>query len=184
MTDPGGRYVVVFIEVYSHHLALVNMYIPPPFSSAILYDVLDKLAPHSPFKLLIAGDFNNILDYTIDTSNPQRAPNHDLSHWATAAGFTELWRWKHPTDRCYSYLSQVFASSSRIDMAFANAALLPMVSEVTYLPGSVSDHTPLSLILQLGTHRPKGTWHLSPSWVGEPSVEEVLKPHFNQHRRK
>lgn len=64
-TDPGEHYVAVFIEVYSHHLTLVNMYIPPPFSSAIFYDVLDKLAPHSPSKLLISGDLNNILDYRL-----------------------------------------------------------------------------------------------------------------------
>lgn len=117
------------------------------FSLSILYDLLEKLAPHSPSQILIAGDFNNILDYSLDTSNPQRAPNHELSHWAAAANLTELWKWKHPTDRCCSYLSPGFGSSSRIDMAFASAALLPRVSEVSYLPGGVSNHTPLQINL-------------------------------------
>lgn len=78
ITDPGGRYLVVIIEVYSRRLALVNVYISPPFTGNILYEVLEKLAPHAPFQLLVAGDFNNIINYTLDTSNPHSAPNHVL----------------------------------------------------------------------------------------------------------
>lgn len=63
ITDPGGRYLVVILEVYSHRLALANIYIPPPFTGNILYEVLEKLAPHAPFQLLVAGDFRNVLNY-------------------------------------------------------------------------------------------------------------------------
>lgn len=70
ITEPGGGYVVVLIDIHSHRLALVNVY-----SSSIPYEVLEKLAPHSQFKLLVAGNFNNILDYSLDTSNSHRAPN-------------------------------------------------------------------------------------------------------------
>lgn len=83
---------MILIDVYSRRLSLVNMYIPPTFSGNILYEVLEKLVPHVPFKLLVAGDFNNILDYALDTSNPYRSPNLDLLHWLKATGLTELWQ--------------------------------------------------------------------------------------------
>lgn len=114
-------------------------------------------------------------------SNPHRAPNLEALHWAEAAGLVELWRWKHPAERCNSYLSLVHASSSKIDMAFANVDLLPLASETTYLPGGVSDHTPLQINLQLGPHGSRRAWRLSAGWVGGHTVDKVLNPHIESY---
>lgn len=66
------------------------MYVPPTFQALVLYSIVDKLAPLMPLKILIIGDFNNILDYLLDTSNPSRAHNPDLAVWAEFAGLSEL----------------------------------------------------------------------------------------------
>lgn len=110
--------------------ALFNVYVPPPFQAAVLYSIIDRLASLLPLKILIMGHFNSILDCSLDTSNPSRAHNPDLAVWAEAAGLSELWRWKHPAIRQYSFLSHVFHSSSRLDMAFANPNLLSWVSDI------------------------------------------------------
>lgn len=68
----------MILEIHAYCIALVNVYIPSPFTSALLYKLLDKLASSAPVKILMAGDFNNILDYALDTSNPQRAHNLEL----------------------------------------------------------------------------------------------------------
>ena len=154
VTDPHGRYAIVVLTVDSQLLAIANVYIPPPFNKEVLYLVLEKIATFGPLKLLVAGDFNNVLDYGLDASNPNRARNLDLRHWADVAAVEELWRWKHPGERGYSYLSHVSSSSSRIDLAFANPALLPQVTDVDYLAGGLSDHTPLQVTLS----RPGGGW--------------------------
>lgn len=54
-------------------------------------------------------------------------------------------------------------------------ALLPVVSDASYLPEGISDHTPFQLTLQLVT---QVQIVLSSVWVGESSVEEELKPHL------
>lgn len=130
---------------------MINVYVPPPFQKTFngLYKILYKLALLMPLKVLIAGDFNNILDFSLDTSNPNRVPNLELPNWADSALLTELWWWKHPALRQYSFLSTVFHSSSRIDLAFANSALLPWVIEAIYLAGGISNHVPLLITLQL-----------------------------------
>lgn len=112
---------------------------------------MEKVSTFGPLKLFVAGDLNNILDYVLDTTNPIQVQNLDLRHWADLAALVELWLWKHPMERGYSYLSHVIASSSRIDLAFdlANSALLPLVTDVCYLAGGVSDHTPLQVMLHL-----------------------------------
>lgn len=132
------------------------MYIPPPFSSAIFYDVLDKLAPHSPSKLLISGDLNNILDYRLYLF--QIIPQILLIHNRCPI-MTYLIGWQLRVSLNYGggnvlqigvtliYL-QCLHPHLEFIISFSNAALLPMVSEVTYLPGGVQAHTPLKFILQ------------------------------------
>lgn len=181
MTDPQGCYAIVVLEVESQRLAVVNIYIPPPFKSEVLYTVLEKAATFGPLKLFVAGDFNNILDYDLDTSNPTRVQNLELGHWADSAILEEVWWWKHPLEKGYSYLSHISTSSSRIDLAFTNPALLPQVTEVSYLAGGISDHTPLQVVLTLTSGRCSGVWRLHPGWVSEPSVEALVSPQLKDY---
>lgn len=160
-------------------LALINVYVPPPFQSLVLYSIIDRLASFLPLKILIMGDFINLLDYSLDTSNPARVQNPDLAIWAEAAGLSELWRWKHLDVRQYSYLSHVFHSSSRLDMAFANSDLLAWISDGTYLAGGISDHTPLQATLNLPSTRGTRSWYLHPGWVVEPMVEQMVMAQFD-----
>lgn len=90
---------------------------------------------------------NSILDYGLDISIPNRVQNLELGHWADTAALEEVWRWKHPGERRYSYLSHVSASSSCIDLTFANPALLPQIAEAGYVAGRLYDHTPLQVLL-------------------------------------
>lgn len=106
----------------------------------------------------------------MDTSNPSRAQNVDLKHWAQTAELTEVWHWKNPAVRRYSYFSQVSASSSRIDLTFANLTLLPLITDTTYLAGGISDHTSLQITLSLAPSKGLGVWWLYPGWVAEPLV--------------
>lgn len=70
---PAGRYVAVVLEIDSFKLSLINVYVPPPFQATVLYSKINKFASHLPLKILIMGDFNSVLDYSLDTSNPSRA---------------------------------------------------------------------------------------------------------------
>lgn len=81
--------MIVIIDVESQLLAIANIYVPPPFKSDVLYTVLERVATFGPLKLLVADDFNNILDYALDTSNPSRVQNLDLGHWVV---IWRLWR--------------------------------------------------------------------------------------------
>lgn len=96
------------LEIDSFKLALINVYVPPPYQASVLYSIIDRLASFLPVKILTMGDFNNVLDYSLDTSNPSRVQNPGLALWAEAAGLSELWRWKHLDIQQYSYFSHVF----------------------------------------------------------------------------
>lgn len=116
VTDPGGRYVAVSLEIYNHKFLLVNIYMPPPFQVKFLYDFMVTLAPFLHLPVLIMGDYNAILDGVLDSSNAARPASVDLRSWADMAGLTEVWRWKNPDGTAYSHLSSAHRSSARIDL--------------------------------------------------------------------
>lgn len=145
--------------MYAQRWALVNVYIPPPFVSTILYTILTKHAPFQLHHIVLGGDFNAILDSTLDTSNLFRNDPPELATWADTFGLQEIWRWKHPGDRMYSHVSATHRSGSRIDLMFVTASVLSHV--VSYLPEGLSDHSPLELYVILGTARELGCWRLA-----------------------
>ncbi|XP_018415737.1 PREDICTED: plexin-C1-like [Nanorana parkeri] len=122
------------------------------------------------------GDFNNILDSTLDSSNPARPPGTELRSWAETAMMEEVWRWKHPGIRTYSHLSHVHGSSARIDMPFGKQAMLGMLNGAAYLPGGLSDHVPLSITFSVPGGRRSGGWKLSPEWLREEGVAQRVSP--------
>lgn len=158
ISDPGGRYVVVSLEVCNQKFLLVNIYLPPPFQVKLLYDLMVQLAPFLHMPMLLMGDYNAILDGVLDSSNAARAASVDLCSWAAMAGMTEIWRWKHPGTVSYSHLSATHKSSARIDLAFGNDLLLKHVFASEYLSGGVSDHNPLLITLAFpsGIKKKKG----------------------------
>lgn len=54
-SDQGGRYVAVLLDIFQHKMLLVNVYLPPPISVQLLYDLFAELAPfaHLPLILMV-----------------------------------------------------------------------------------------------------------------------------------
>lgn len=132
VSDPGGRNLIIVADIFTCKMVLANVYPPPPFQVQLLYDLLGKMAPFMHLTVLMAGDFNTILDTAMYSYNLTRASSYEFSAWVDsalvdAASLTELWRWKNAAVRNYSHLSKTHRSSSRIEMAFANALLLQFV---------------------------------------------------------
>lgn len=119
--------------------------------------------------LVVAGDFNAILSSSLDSSNSRRVASTELSAWAETAALTELWSWKNPTTKSFSYLSKTHRSFSRIDLAFANASI-QMVRGANYIAGGLSDHTPLRIHVGILLQVRGGAWRLNPRWLEVESV--------------
>lgn len=131
--DPQGKYVMVVLSMYNKKYVIVNVYLPPS-QIQILYTLYERLAPHCPAHALFMGDFNATLSRDLDRPSAQSTFNSDLGTWAQATDLQEAWRWLHPHDRMYSCFSTTFKTSSRIDLAFANAALLASIREAVTFP--------------------------------------------------
>lgn len=134
--------------------------------------------PFQLHKIITRGDFNAILDHTMNTSNPLRVAHPDLTIWADTLGLQEIWRWK---DRTYSYVSATHKSGSRIDLLFGTASTLSHVGAVSYLLAGLSDHSKLELCMTLGTAGELGCLRLVSHWIDNPQVQELVSPKLSEY---
>lgn len=167
--------MAVVLDIYHQKMLIVNIYLPPPIQMQVLYDLMVTLAPFISLPTLFMGDFNATLDPKLDSSNTNRPASTDLYSWLSVTGLAELWRWKHPNVKSYSYLSATHRSSARTDLAFGNPPLLMYFYEAEYLAGGTSVHCPLSVTLTLPVGGRRGGWRLSPDWLLEDQVASQIQ---------
>lgn len=173
---------MLVLTIYNTKYIIVNVYLPPPSEIQVLYSLYERLAPHCPARILFIGDFNATLSRDLDRPFPQSNFSPELGTWAQATEFTKTWRWLHPQDRTYSCFSTTFkTSSSRIDLAFANAALLNDIQEACYLPSGLSDHNPLKLTIITTRSRNRALWRLQPHWINNESVHARVSPQLQEY---
>uniref|UniRef100_H3A139 Endonuclease/exonuclease/phosphatase domain-containing protein n=1 Tax=Latimeria chalumnae TaxID=7897 RepID=H3A139_LATCH len=78
-------------------------------------------------------------------------------------GLPHIWLERHPAVREYSFHSQVHDSFSRIDMVLLSSYLLCRVESCSYLPHSISDHSPLQVVMDFPEVLPLDhRWRLNP----------------------
>lgn len=135
---------------------------------------MEKIIQYLPAKLLLIGDLISVLSPKLDRPKPPKQHSADLYNWVQAIGVTEIWRWRNPEKRTYSCFSTSYKTASRIDLAFADPAMLADIAEAAYLPSGLADHSPLSLSIHIPTPRNASLWRLTPQWVLYPEIAEKI----------
>lgn len=136
----------------------------PNMEDTSIFDNLTKLSQeHFDQDLIVAGDFNDILDTSIDRSpigtSPQNARSRQLNQYMGDCNMLEVWRESHPTSRGFSFFSPVHSSHSRIYMIFVCDHMIPRMTDSQYLSRSLSDHVPLCCMYNINKRVP-----LIPCW--------------------
>jgi len=88
----------------------------------------------SQTNLIIAGDFNCVLDLYLDRSSTRRAERSNsslfLNTFINNTNLSDIWRIANPTGRDYSFYSESHNSYSRIDYFLIDANTLCCKSEI------------------------------------------------------
>ncbi|CAJ0960101.1 unnamed protein product [Ranitomeya imitator] len=179
--DVDGQYVVVKCKMNGVLMCIVAMYIPPPYSSKKIREVLERVERWGPLPLLIIGDLNNICDDFWDKNkNPQNRTAGHITTFGTyvgEVGMVDLWRVRHIGERAYSCYSPAHGTLSRIDLALGNRLLDTMVRDVRYLPRALSDHSPVEVEFRsVGTRNgSRREWKIHPNWLHSIDLEKIKK---------
>lgn len=176
--DALGRYVFLSCVVENRPLVLANIYVPPPFNTEPILDLLEFVDNKADVPIILVGDFNTVLDNTMDRFPPlkraERLSEGRLGQLLREVGWCDLWRSHNPNIRQYSCYSGTHSTLSRLDMALGNCEALQLVGNIEYKPRGISDHSPMTLTLNLNTRISRKRWTIKPLWLDLISCPEEV----------
>lgn len=165
--DPAGRYVIVVGQIYTFPVILANVYAPNWDDSTFFTNFFSRLPNMISHYLILGGDMNCTLSPMLDRSSPRSSylsrSARSIQLFLESYGVVDVWRFRNPASRSYSFFSSVHSTYSRIDYFFLDKGLLPLITKCEYGPIVISDHCPLTMNLCIpdsqSNYRP---WRLNP----------------------
>lgn len=167
-----GRYVILNASINNRNMTIANIYTPNTNQKHLYKDVMGKL---EPFRQGLCGDFNQVVDLTLDSSNPTHKRSTALSSLMHSEDLCNPWRCLHNTERDYTFYSHMQKTYSRIDLFLTDKHTLQSVQETKIGLVTWSDHAPISMKLYPTHHIKKGTiWRLNTSVISRPHYQKQI----------
>lgn len=173
ISDPNGRYVVVSGLIFSVHVTLLNLYGPNYDDPSFFRKVFNLVPNLSNTHLIIGGDFNLVLDPTLD-----RTPAHPVAHFPNSTttlkklinsfDLVDVWRLNYPTDRQYTFFSNVHSSYSSIDFVLVDYKVASCVTAIKHHNRTISDHSAVTISLDLFEIKPNYSRRFNPTLIFDP----------------
>ena len=183
--SPSGRNVQCVIKVHDVNFCLSVIYAPNTDSPAFFDEVF-----HSAFnkssRVVIIGDFNTVMDTSIDRSSAMQAnTNNNLStrrihELKDEMQMCDIWRVRNEQERRYSWFRKGNGKqASRLDYAVISNGLKQQVHNSFYMCGLESDHSAYVLGVEfMWIDRGTGFWKLNTTLLYEKeyieSVNQIL----------
>ena len=179
-SDSKGRYVIVVGKLYGFPIILADVYAPNFDDKAFIVDFFSRLPNMDTHHLILGTDANCVLSQTLDRSSPKSPTLSNMAKsiklFLKTYGISDVWRFRNPTSRTYSFYSPVHKTSSRIDYLFIDKELLPMVTECEYQARVISDHSPLTMKMCIPGAMPNHRqWRLNSLLLSEEAFVNHIK---------
>lgn len=178
--DPEGRWLWVKGKCYERSFTLVTYYAPNEGQVEFFETLLEELEGNIDGTLIIAGDLNFAIDPKLDTSRGSssmsgsklRRFRRELASWQ----LLDPWRVMYPTERDYTFFSQVHGGYSRLDYFFVKHSDFDLVQKTTVEVITLSDHAPVSLCIAWGGAQAKTSyWRLNDYLLQDKVVEAEIR---------
>lgn len=141
--------------------------------------MFDSIPNVSQTNFIIGGDFNCVLDAYLDRSSAKRAPHSNsrifLNAFINNYNLVDIWRLFHPTERDYTFHSQVHNIYTRIDYFLVENKLISYVTNNKIHDILISDHSPVTFELDINnltSLRP--VWRMDPRLIKFGIVNDYL----------
>ena len=133
------------------------------------------------FSTFICGDFNTVLDRSMDSfgsnvSDYSQESSHALAHLFYSCCTTDIWRYLHPTSKQFTLSARNGSLCSRIDLIGCPVAWVPSMSSCEILPFPFSDHCAVFLSGSFPSLIPPGpgVWKLNISILENDDYFELI----------
>lgn len=83
--DPGGRFIILLCDINNETYTIVNIYAPNSRQISFLHKIWRKVERVKKGHIIWCGDFNAIVDPTIDTTSTSSTPPTHIHSWLSAS---------------------------------------------------------------------------------------------------
>jgi exonuclease III len=180
-TDPYGNYIIIDLTIANcSRLILVNIYGPNNDDPDFYTDLKNKIDNFQNNSILICGDWNLVLDPTVDTFNYKNVNNPKAREAVIALAnekeLVDVWRSFHETDRQYTWHHKNPIKMSRLDFILVSEDIMSIISNSNILTKYKSDHSPVEIEIMISKHtRGRGYWKFNNSLLNEVEFVKMVK---------
>ena len=170
------------INIENEQLCICAIYAPNKDTPAFFTNLFESTLDMSSKKVFI-GDFNLALDTSVDRTgtkvNNSKAAAFILETMEDLQ-LSDVWRECNLTTKEFSYFrKKPMLSCSRIDFVLISRGLDTQVTNCTYLPGLMTDHSAFYLAIELVTvDRRRGYWKFNNTLLYNRNFLEHMNTHL------
>lgn len=114
-SDPMRRYIIVMGR-WALPIILMNIYAPNWDNNTLFTHTIYRISNTNTHHLILGGDINCVLSPKLDRSSSRLCPESKSSQtvnlFLQTYGLTDIWWFRNPTSRGYSFFSPVHNSFS------------------------------------------------------------------------
>ena len=181
LTDTQGRWIIMNITTENKNICLVNVYAPNTDEPEFFEEIRDMIqnVQHPYDFIVMAGDFNTVINTTTDRKGNQKTNYHKhaleaIINTMDTLDLVEVWRLKNPDLIRYTWRRATQAS--RIDYFLISFSLLPTVNKIEIEDRFRSDHSLISLHIKTNEYpRGPGYWKFNQTLLEDNNFKTETK---------
>uniref|UniRef100_A0A670ILN7 Reverse transcriptase domain-containing protein n=1 Tax=Podarcis muralis TaxID=64176 RepID=A0A670ILN7_PODMU len=183
--DEDGRILGVQINFQGGKINVVNIYAPNSNRSEFFKKLEQVLLDLDNNKTVLLGDFNAIPILEMDRQTEKKKHKQgklpksflDLEE---NMDLIDIWRYKHPTEKQFTFFSEVHKSWGRIDQIWTSKALSLRTTKCEIQPRTFSDHNSLTLEIK-GATQGGFRWRLNKYLLDDDEIIEKAKATLKEY---
>ncbi|KAJ1106315.1 hypothetical protein NDU88_003716 [Pleurodeles waltl] len=184
--DTEGRYTFVKLKIGNTFLCVGSVYAPTGPKRSFFLQLNRILTEIGTTHYIIGGDWNLTRDAILDRTGPIDVGNNPdralLTDITADVGLVDCWRLTHPKDKEFTFISSVHGTQSRLDYFLVSHTIIPQILDTSILDSGLSDHSPISLSIQVGLTSPgRKPWRFAIHRYRSPQGKEQLKAHISTY---
>ena len=160
--DPDGNYIFASFSSMGKDFLLISVY-GPNRDDPEFYNEIEQYIKEVGFShLIIAGDWNLVLDSNLDYHNYKHDNNvkarERVEDMIINLDLTDIWRDLNPDTRRYTWRRTTPLQQSRLDFFLVSDTLVQFVEDADIKYGYRSDHSMIVLKMSFGTEIKRNTF--------------------------
>ena len=139
-----GNFIIVVCKIGTQTYLFANIYGPNDDDPIFYQNLASILESFQTNHTIIGGDFNFVINPSIDSLNYAREYNTSAKqvffNFINNADLVDIWRIRNPNKLEYTWSRNNPLKSGRLDMFFVNTHLISSIPDVLIKPGYRTDH--------------------------------------------